>query len=194
MIKIGLTGGIGSGKSTVAKVFAELGAPVYYADAEAKKFLKDNDVKAMLVKYFGENILSDGEVDKAYLASLIFNDKSALRKVNHLIHPLVRQDFLHWAEAHSQHDYIIFEVAILFENGFELLTDKTIAVTAPLEERLQRTLKRDGAKIEDVKARMNNQWPQEKVATLADFVIDNAESSAILPQIIKIHNIFSRLQ
>jgi dephospho-CoA kinase len=190
MIKVGLTGGIGSGKTTVAKVFEEFGIPVYYADTEAKKFLKTDFVKKSLVKFFGESVIAgDGEVDKAVLASIIFNDKKSLLRVNSLIHPLVRQDFALWALEREDLPYVILEVAILFENGFDLLVDKTITVTAPLEQRIERAVKRDNSNKEDIEARMKNQWPQDKITDLADYVIDNADESLILPQILWIDSI-----
>jgi dephospho-CoA kinase len=190
MIKVGLTGGIGSGKTTVAKVFEEFGIPVYYADTEAKKFLKTDFVKKSLVKFFGESVIAgDGEVDKAVLASIIFNDKKSLLRVNSLIHPLVRQDFALWALEREDLPYVILEVAILFENGFDLLVDKTITVTAPLEQRIERAVKRDNSNKEDIEARMKNQWPQDKITDLADYVIDNSDESLILPQILWIDSI-----
>ncbi len=190
MIKIGLTGGIGSGKSTVASVFEELGVPVYYADFEAKEFLKTSKVKDALVDYFGRNMVVNGEVDKAALASIIFNDREALQKVNNLIHPLVRQGFAQWAEINKSHAYLIIEVAILFENGFDSLVDKSVVVTAPYHQRLSRSIRRDASNAEAIKSRMNNQWPQERLIEKADFVLKNDNDQLLLPQILALDGVF----
>ena len=186
MIKVGLTGGIGSGKSTVASIFQNLEIPIYFADFEAKEFLKTKEVQHALVGFFGKDIIKDNQVNKPMLASIIFNDKEALSKVNNLIHPLVRQGFKEWAEKYKSHRYIMIEVAILFENSFDTLVNKSIVVTAPLEQRLARTIKRDGTDRKAVISRMDNQWPQEKLISLADFVIDNADNRLLIPQVLEI--------
>lgn len=186
MIKVGLTGGIGSGKSTVASLFQELEIPIYNADLVAKEFLKTKDVQHALVDFFGKDIIRGNQVNKPRLASIIFNDKEALYKVNNLIHPLVRQGFRDWSEKFISQSYVMIEVAILFENGFDTLVDKSIVVTAPLEQRLTRTIKRDASNEEAVKSRMNNQWNQEKLISLADFVIDNADNRLLIPQVLEI--------
>lgn len=186
MIKVGLTGGIGSGKSTVASIFEELGVPIYNADFEAKEFLKNREVQNVLVNYFSEKVISDGKVDKSVLASIIFNDKQALLKVNNLIHPLVRQSFIDWAETYDSNPYVIIEVAILFENGFDTLVDKSIVVSAPYDQRLARTIKRDNTDENSVKSRMKNQWPQQELINRADFIIDNSDHKLLIPQVLEV--------
>jgi len=189
MIKVGLTGGIGSGKSTVASIFQELGVPIYNADFEAKEFLKNHEVQNALVNFFGEKVITDGTVNKPFLASIIFNDKEALEKVNNLIHPLVRQSFKDWADTYNSNPYVIIEVAILFENGFDSLVDKSIVVSAPQDQRLARTIKRDNTDEDSVKSRMNNQWPQEELINKADFVIDNSDHKLLIPQVLELDTI-----
>lgn len=187
MIKVGLTGGIGSGKTTVAEVFRELGIRVYHADDEAKKFLLHAEVQAKLILLFGNSVVRENEVDKAALASIVFKDASALKKLNKLIHPLLRQDYLQWCEKHGDESYTIIEAAILFENAFNSLVDKTIVVCADKEERIKRSMYRDGSSRDQVVSRINNQWPQEKIVDLSDFVLYNNDKDLVVPQIIKLH-------
>lgn len=188
MIRVGLTGGIGSGKSTVAMVFEELGIPVFYSDTEAKLLLLREDVKTKLHNLFGNTIFSENEINKAALANIIFNNAEALTKVNQLIHPMVRSVFENWCNNITDKNYCIIEAAILFENGFDALVDKSIVVIAPLNERIERVIKRDQSTTDGVLARINNQWPQEKIISLSDFQIDNSDQSLIIPQIIKIND------
>ena len=187
MIKTGLTGGIGSGKSTAASIFEELGVPVYYADFEAKEFLKTPEVKIALTNFFGKQIIENGEVNKQLLANIIFNDEKALKKVNDLIHPLVRQGFTDWCKMYKNQPYVIIEVAILFENGFDSLVDKSVVVTAPFEQRLARSIQRDSSNAEAIKSRMKNQWPQEKLIDKADYILENADNQLLIPQILKLN-------
>ncbi len=188
MIKLGLTGGIGSGKSTVAKVFESLGVPVYYADDEAKKFLFHNDVKSQLKTLFGDRIInSRGEVDKPILASIVFTDENELTKLNALIHPLLEKDFVTWVESKNDEHYIVKEAAILFEAGFDKSVDKILSVSAPVEQRIQRVIKRDGVNRQQVLDRISKQWTDEQREAKSDFVINNANNQMILEQILHIH-------
>jgi dephospho-CoA kinase len=188
MIKIGLTGGIGSGKTTVAEVFRELGAPIYLADVEAKKFLFNLDVQSELILNFGQKVVSDGEVNKAVLASIVFSNKQALTTLNEIIHPRLRKHYLDWCKEHEDYSYTIMEAAILFENGFDQLVDKSIVVTAPTDQRIERAMSRDNSNKEQVQARINNQWSQEALIARSDFIIDNHDNALILPQIMRLHD------
>lgn len=193
MLKIGLTGGIGSGKSTVAKVFEQLGVPVFYADLEAKKMLFDSEVKSSLKKLFGEGIFDGrGEIHRSSLAQLVFNDKEGLQKLNNEIHPRIHHHFKVWCEfqAQSNHPYIIKEAAIIFEAGVHKELDKVICVAAPLQQRIQRVIKRDEVELEHVEVRMNNQWPQEQIVAASDFVINNNDDAMVLQEIIDLHSRF----
>ncbi|HPF50765.1 MAG TPA: dephospho-CoA kinase [Draconibacterium sp.] len=186
-LKVGITGGIGSGKSTVCKVFKLLGVPVFEADLVAKKLMDSDDrIKTGLVNLFGESVYTpSGIVDRKKLASIIFNNDIQLRKVNELVHPIVRSQFLRWVEDQKV-PYVVHEAAILFESGFYKIMDFTILVSAPENERIERVTKRDKSMPEQVKERMMKQWSDDEKRKLASAEINNADDNLILPQIIKI--------
>jgi len=187
MIKVGLTGNIGSGKSTVARVFEILGVYVYHADSEAKKFLDDSSVQNSLQKQFGQEIFDGSAIDRKKLADLVFNDKPALDYLNSLLHPLVRKNFERWISNRSNHPYIIQEAAILFESGFYKMFDKVITVVSTPGQAVKRVMLRDNVSEEEVIGRLKNQWAAEKKKELSDFVIYNDNSKLIIPQVIDIH-------
>ena len=188
MLKIGLTGSIGSGKSTIAGLFRVFGIPVYIADVEAKKFLGDPEVIRMIVEMAGAGVLSpDGSIDRRMLGSLVFNEPARLTTLNNIIHPRVRGHFFNWIEGQSGVPYIIQEAAIIFESGFYKMFDKIITVAAPIEERIGRVMLRDGLKREDVMARIENQWPEESKIAMSDFVIYNSDTDLAIPQVLEIH-------
>lgn len=192
MIKMGLTGGIGSGKSVVASVFEALGVPVYHADAEAKKILNSEPVITQITEIFGKQLVSvDGTINRKDLAALVFNDKLKLEQLNSIVHPEVRKHFLKWCGEKIEYPYIIQEAAILFESGFNKHFDKVIMVKASYETCIERVMLRDHSTREEVIRRMENQWPAEKIESLADMVILNDESTLVLPQILQIHNLFN---
>lgn len=186
-LKIGITGGIGSGKSSVCKVFNVLGAPVFEADAVARELMEtDVELRNGLIDLFGADIYSpNGTLDRKKLAGLIFNDDLKLKKVNELVHPAVRAYFLKWADNQNV-PYVIHEAAILFESGFYKMMDYTILVSAPEEERIQRVSRRDGATEQQVRERMQMQWSDAEKRKLATLEIKNADPDLILPGIIKI--------
>jgi dephospho-CoA kinase len=187
MLKIGMTGGIGSGKSTVCRVFSILGIPVFEADKVAKELINtDREIHRQLIDLFGTAVyLSDQTIDRKYLASIVFNNPSLLAQLNNIVHPVVRKTFFDWCEK-QQSPYIIHEAAILFESGFYKMMDKTITVTTNENERIQRVVKRDGITPEMVKERMRNQWNDQQRKELADFVIGNNDNELVIPQIIEI--------
>lgn len=188
MIKIGLTGNIGSGKSTIAKIFSLLQIPVYNADDEAKKFLSNQFVISELINKFGSNILADNKIDNKKLAAIVFNNKDYLIFLNQLIHPLVKTDFNNWCNSLPDScKYVIMEAAILFESGFDKYVDKIIMVTAPQEIRIERIIKRDNSTREEILKRMANQWDEDKKTNLADFLITNDDNSLLIPQVIEIN-------
>lgn len=187
MIVVGLTGGIGSGKTTVAKQFESLGVPVYIADNEAKKLMNTSKViKRKLTELFGENAYVNNTLNRPYLASIIFNDKSYLEKMNAIVHPRVARHFKKWV-AKQNTVYVIKEVAILFENGGHKHCDFVITVIAPLALRIERLLKRDDTTKEKIKAIMNNQLPDDEKVKLSDFVIENTTIPNTIAQVEKIH-------
>lgn len=189
MIKVGLTGGIGSGKSLVAKVFNKIGAPVYDSDSIAKQlYLTDKLLKQKMVEAFGEECyLSDGQLNKAYIRQLIFNNKEKLIQINQIVHPRVALHFKNWVEGHSNKDYIIKEAAILIESGAYKQVDKIIVVSAPIDVRIRRVTERDGMTKAEVQKRLENQLSESELQSYADYLVVNDGQSPILPQILKIH-------
>jgi len=187
MLKIGITGGIGSGKSTVCRVFSVMGIPVFEADKVARKLMDtDEEIHEKLVRLFGAAVyLPDQTVNRKYLAGIVFKDPSLLAKLNEIVHPVVRKTFFDWCERQKS-PYIIHEAAILFESGFYKMMDKTITVVTNEDERIHRVMKRDGITMELVKERIKNQWSDEERMKLADFVIGNNDDQLIIPQIIEI--------
>jgi dephospho-CoA kinase len=190
MIKVGITGGIGSGKTLVCQVFEKLGVPVFYADREAKKLQnEDPDVKKAMIEYFGAEIYDSTGLKKAVLASKIFNNPVALQKVNKIVHPAVRNLFTKWVkERQDSYDYVIEEAAILFETGLDKELDFNILVYAPEKLRIKRVTERDQAKEQEVKERMQHQMKDEEKINRADAVVYNDGSQMVLPQILEIHN------
>ncbi|MBW1297516.1 dephospho-CoA kinase [Aquimarina litoralis] len=188
MIVVGLTGGIGSGKSTVAKMFAKLGVPIYIADDEAKQLMhKDIQVKNQIIELLGEASYIDGKLNRKHIADLVFNDKQLLEKLNSIVHPAVANHFLVWKD-NQKSTYVIKEAAILFENGGYKKCDHTILITAPEEIRINRVLERDNSTKSEVIARLKNQWTDSQKIPLADFVINNVDLEETWLQVNKIHN------
>ena len=172
---IGLTGGIGSGKSTVARYIESKGIPVYIADDEARKLTDTIEVTNAIVSAFGNSILENGTINRAALSQIVFNNAKNLQILNSIIHPAVAVHFVDWLKKHSEDAIIVKEVAILFESGSYKNCDKIIAVEAPEEIRIQRVMKRDSVTEESVKARMRNQWTDEMRAEKSDFVVINID-------------------
>lgn len=170
---IGLTGGIGSGKTTIANYFASLGVPVYIADEEAKKLLYTPTAIEAITNTFGADVLTDGIPDRKKLAALVFNNPEKLQQLNTIIHPKVAEHFNSWLTSKNNHPFVIKEAAILFESGSYKNCDKIILVTAPKALRIQRVVSRDGTTEEEVLKRMSNQWDDDKKKQMSDFIIDN---------------------
>lgn len=192
MIKAGLTGNIGSGKSTVARIFQALGVPVFHADQEAKNLYRDKAVLQEVTEAFGKEVINEaGELDKARFASIIFSDKEKLRQINTIIHPKVRQKYYDWLELHQNLPYTLQEAAIMIESGLYKKLDRIIVVAAPKQERLQRISNRDGFDKQEILKRMDNQFPESKLRTYADFVIENHDHQLVIPQVLEIHKTLS---
>ncbi len=189
IIKVAVTGGIGSGKSTICRIFEKLGIPVFDADKIAKELMNcDPGVKNQLIENFGVDIFDEeGQLIKDKLANIIFNDQEALKKVNNIVHPAVIHNFNEWC-LRQKSPYIIQETAILFEAGLDYLFDKIIFVTAPVEVRIDRVMKRDNITREKVMERLKNQKNDKEGNGKSDFIILNDGKEMILPQIITIHN------
>lgn len=191
MKTIGLTGGIGSGKTTVARMFEEYGIPIYIADTEAKNLMHtSNVIRQELQQLLGDNVYKEGQLDRKFMADKIFNDKQLLEKVNNIIHPRVETHFQEWKKKQNA-PYCIKEVAILFENGGYKRCDKTILVIADEEERVARVMKRDGVKREKVLERMKNQWSDAKKIPLADYIINNQNIKTTEEEVKNLHRILS---
>jgi len=189
MIIVGLTGGIGSGKTTVAKQFLEMGIPVYIADEEAKRLMRRSKIiRRKLIKLFGTEAYVGEELNKPFLANIIFNDKNYLQKMNAIVHPKVARHFEKWV-LKQEAPYVIKEVAILFENGGHNACDFVITVTAPIETRIKRLLKRDNTSKEKIEAIMKNQWTDEEKVKHSHFVIENIELENTKKQVEKIHKV-----
>ncbi|NDW09879.1 dephospho-CoA kinase [Dysgonomonas sp. 520] len=183
MIKLGITGGIGSGKSTITEILKLLGVPVYIADIESKRLTNSSPIiKEKLINLFGTDLYPNGNLDKKKLASIIFSDKVKLQTVNEIIHPEVIKDFYLWAEQQKKAPVVAHEAAILFESGFNELMDKTLTVFAPLEDRICRTMKRDNTGREHVLERINSQMSDDEKISLSDFVIYNDGSQSLIEQ------------
>jgi dephospho-CoA kinase len=187
MIKVGITGGIGSGKSTACKVFKTLGIPVFEADNIARQLINSStEIRNQLIEVFGEAVyLPDQTINRKYLSEIVFNNSSLLTQLNGIVHPVVRGEFEEWCQKQNS-TYILHEAAILYESGFYKMMDKTIAVVTNEDERIQRVMKRDGITIELVKQRIENQWTDEQRMGLADYIINNNDDELIIPQIIEI--------
>ena len=170
---IGLTGGIGSGKTTVAKAFEALGVPVYIADDQAATVTQSPEAQSKILTYFGPDVFQNGKLDRKKLGNLVFSDPEKLKKLNAIIHPLVANNFLEWRQKNEDHPFVIKEAAILFESGSALDCDKIITVTAPLEVKIQRVMQRDQVTQEAVLARIANQWTDAEKIAKSDYVIEN---------------------
>lgn len=186
---IGITGGIGSGKSTVVKMFAELGnIAVYYADDEAKKLINtSSEIREKLTKEFTEEAFINNQLNRPFIANIVFNDKQKLTVLNAIVHPVVKKHLINFIEEHQNKDYILYENAILFENGSDAICDKIITVTAPKNIKIERVVKRDKVTKEAVESRMKNQWSDEKKVFLSNYVIKNTEKTATKEQVLHIH-------
>jgi len=191
MKKIGITGGIGSGKSTACEIFKLLGVSVFHADDEAKNLQNNNlQIKNYLIELFGEHLYSeDGLLDRKMLAGLIFNDTKALAKVNAIIHPAVRQNFLKWVENKQNDNYVLYEAAILLESGYSVDFDRNILILADEKIRIERVMKRDSISEELVKERIKNQMPDSEKINLVDYVLENSNDKLLIPQIIALDKV-----
>ncbi|RZK10998.1 MAG: dephospho-CoA kinase [Flavobacterium sp.] len=180
---IGLTGGIGSGKTTVARHFEKLGVPVYIADTEAKNIMDFPETIHSIKNEFGDIIFEDGILLREKLAKIVFDNPEKLQKLNGIIHPLVKKHFQEWIESNEASNFVIKETAILFESGSYIDCDKIIAVVAPLDVRIKRVLERDDSDYESVMKRVRNQWTDEMRIAKSDFIIENIDLENTINQV-----------
>lgn len=189
MFKVGVTGGIGSGKSVVCRIFELLGVPVYDADARAKYLMTgDAELKKNIKKAFGEEAyLHNGELNRSFLAENVFSNPDKLQQLNHLVHPAVGRDFQQWSNNQTA-KYVVKEAALLVETGSYKTLDKLIVVTAPEKVRISRVLMRDEHRdLQQIRSIIQNQYPESEKAKCANYLVNNDESHLIFPQIFKIH-------
>jgi dephospho-CoA kinase len=187
MLKIGITGGIGSGKTTVAKVFETLGIPVYYADDEAKRIMnEDEELKKKIIAIFGDESYENGKLNRAYLASIVFNDSYKLDLLNSFVHPATIKDAEQWMQ-NKKAPYALKEAALLFESGAAKNSDYVIGVTAPKHLRIKRVMERDKATRDEVLKRINRQIEEDIKMKLCDFLIVNDEQQPVIPQVLTLH-------
>lgn len=191
MLTIGITGGIGSGKTTVCKIFAVLGVPVFQADSVAGKLQNEDPVVvSKLTTLFGNQIYSaEGLLDRKRVASIIFDNKLLLEEVNNIVHPAVHQAFDHWKSKYGDSPYVIYEAAILFETGSFHNFDLSILVVADEEERIGRVMKREKTTVDAIRNRMRNQMIDSEKIKLADYIINNNDNQLIIPQVLKLNEI-----
>lgn len=189
-LTIGITGGIGSGKTTITKLFAKLNVPIYMADERAKWLMhNDRSIINKVNELFSPMAYVNRELNRPHIAAMAFTDKTLIQKLNQIVHPAVFDDFHNWV-AIQQSPYIIKEAALLFESGSYLELDAIISVGAPLETRIERTIKRDGMSREAVLNRIKNQLPDEVKCSAADFVITNNGTTPLLPQVLQLHQLW----
>jgi dephospho-CoA kinase len=187
MLKIGLTGGIGSGKTTIAQIFEVLGIPVYYADTAAKDLMnRDPELRNRIISAFGPEVYKEGSVDRAYLGELVFGDPEKLARLNAIVHPATLLDAAGWMQ-NQKTPYVIKEAALIYEAGLEKFLDYIICVTAPESLRLERVMNRDRVPAEKVLQRMQQQMDEKEKVSRCDFVIINDGKQALLPQVLAIH-------
>lgn len=183
MKKVGITGGIASGKSVVSRILEVSGYPVFYSDSAAKQVVNESaELKLSISELLGKEAYAGDKLDAAYVASIVFHNPALLESLNKIIHPVVRQKFQEWTEDQDS-DLVFNEAAILFETGGYLNFDATILVTAPLELRIERAAKRDRSEREEVIKRINRQWTDEQKIPLATYVINNDDRTPVIDQI-----------
>lgn len=194
MKKVGITGGIGSGKSIVCQIFRLLGIPVYSADAHAKRLMQESPaLRKALIKTFGENVYkTDGALDRQYLAGIVFHDAAKLDQLNQLVHPAVVEDYAQWVLQFPNAPYTLREAAILYESGTWKDLDAVLLVDAPEELRIKRVMTRDGRKEAEIRAIISRQWTSEKKKEYANYIIENDETHMVIPRVLEIHQLLKQ--
>jgi dephospho-CoA kinase len=190
MLRIGLTGGIGSGKSTVARIFSVLGIPIYSADDASKRLMaEDAELRNSIISSFGNESYTDGILNRRYLSDQVFNDSEKIKLLNSLVHPVTLRDAAEWMKKQKT-PYVIKEAALIFESGSQKMLDYVIGVKAPLALRIERTMKRDNVTLHEVNARIDLQMDEEEKLHLCDYLIVNDEKQMLIPQVLALHEKF----
>ncbi len=186
---LGVTGGIGSGKSLVCDIFKHLGVPIYNSDKRAKELMSSSpDLVSAISELFGEQAYIDGQLNRKHIASVVFNDDDKLQALNNIVHPAVGKDFESWLKENSTAPLLIKEAAIMIESGAYKSLDKLLVVSAPMDLRIQRVVQRDNVTAEEVSKRMNKQLSEDELLEYADYVVHNDGEHLIVPQVINIYN------
>jgi len=195
MLKVGITGNIGSGKTTVSKIFEILGVPVFYADDAAKHVMVEDAtlIDALKAEFGKESYFNDGSLNRKHIAGIVFNNEAELTKLNAIVHPAVFRAFDNWVAGVKDAPYVMKEAALLFESSSYKMCDKTIMVTAPLELRINRVMQRDSLSRAEVESRNARQFSEDKKIQLADFVIRNDDTELVIPQVLELHKQFLTL-
>jgi dephospho-CoA kinase len=189
ILRVGITGGIGSGKSTVSKIFELLGVPVFYADDAAKKLLnEDPALKEKIIAHFGKESYQQGILNRPYISTIVFNNPAQLTLLNSIVHPATIADAEQWMQRQTT-SYAIKEAALIFESGAEKWLDTVIGVSAPRQLRIQRVMQRDNTTETEVVARLDKQMDEDKKMALCDYIIFNGEQQLVIPQVVKLHSI-----
>jgi dephospho-CoA kinase len=193
MLKVGITGNIGSGKTTVSKIFEILDVPVFYADDAAKKVMVEDPIliDSLKTEFGSKSYFDDGSLNRKHIAGIVFNNEAELTKLNAIVHPAVFRAFDNWVAGIKNAPYVMKEAALLFESSSYKMCDKTIMVTAPLELRINRVVQRDGLSRTEVESRNARQFSEEKKIQLADFVVRNDDTELVIPQVLELHEKFS---
>ncbi|MEJ0055462.1 MAG: dephospho-CoA kinase [Bacteroidota bacterium] len=189
-LQVGITGGIGSGKSLISRIFKSLGVPVYDADSHARNLMSTDALLIDQIKIeFGDDAYKkDGSLDRGYLSFATFGKKDRLEKLNSFVHPRVAADYARWSDERSGFPYVLREAALLYEIGADASVDKMIVVSAPEDLRINRIIQRDPQRtIEQIRAIINSQWPEEEKLKRADYIIYNNDSRMVIPQVLEIH-------
>ncbi len=194
MLRIGITGGIGSGKSTVCRVFEELGISVFYADAETNRMYANNsDLKTKIIAAFGLESYINDAYNRAYISNIVFNDKEKLLQLNAIVHPFVFDLYEDWCKAHNTEKYTLKEAAILFESGSYKHVNLVIGVIAPEAVRITRTMQRDGISRDEVLARIQKQIPTQELIKRCDYILENDGEKSVVEQVLKLHSLFLKI-
>jgi dephospho-CoA kinase len=194
MLKIGLTGGIGSGKSVVCKIFSALGIPVFSSDEVSRSLIKrDPEIIKTVTRVFGRDIYRNGILDRKKLSECVFTDKDSLEKLNSIMHPAVAKAFNEWLKSFDNQSYIIKEAAIIFESGTDKELDFVVTVSAPESLRISRVMERDGISKEEVLLRMRNQVNEKERLSLSDEIIHNDDQRLVIPQVLEMHKRFKEM-
>lgn len=195
MLRVGVTGGIGSGKTTVCRIFEVLGIPVFYADEAARKVMEtDAALQAQIVALLGQEAYPGGVIDRHYISGKVFGFPEKLAALNALVHPATGRAWEQFQQAHPGAPYVIKEAAILFESGAHTSVDKTICVTAPEALRLTRSMQRDGASEAAIRNRMARQMPEEEKIRRCDYVVANDDREAVLPQVLRLDGVLQEIK